>query len=69
MAVTVPAPRSGGKSSAFAVIITPLSGSGPVYAGRVLSHGGTVESIFPVLSTLTAVPLPPARDSLATVLP
>jgi hypothetical protein len=55
--------------SPFAVVITPLAGSGPVYAGRVLSHGGTVESIFPVLSTLTAVPLPPARDSLATVLP
>ena len=55
--------------SPFAVVITPLAGSGPVYAGRVLAHGGTVESIFPVLSTLTAVPLPPARDSLATVLP
>ena len=50
--------------SPFAVVITPLAGSGPVYAGRVLAHGGTVESIFPVLSTLTAVPLPPARDSL-----
>jgi hypothetical protein len=53
----------------FAVVITPLAGSGPVYAGRVLTARGTVESIFPVLTSLTTVPLPPVRDSLATVLP
>jgi hypothetical protein len=53
----------------FAIVITPLPGSGPVYAGRVLTSGGTVESIFPVLTSLTWVPLRPVRDSLATVLP
>jgi Family of unknown function (DUF5719) len=63
-----PAAGPAGRSP-FAVVITPLAGSGPVYAGWVLTHGGAVESIFPVLSTLTAVPLPPVRDSLATVLP
>jgi hypothetical protein len=50
-------------------VITPLAGSGAVYAGRVVTVHGTVESIFPVQSSLTSVPLPPVRDSLATVLP
>ncbi len=53
----------------FAVVITPLAGSGPVYAGRVLTVGGTVESIFPVLTALTSVPLIPVRYSLDAALP
>jgi Family of unknown function (DUF5719) len=67
--VRLRAPSGSAAHSPFAVVITPLAGSGPVYAGRVLTRGGTVESIFPVLSSLTSVPLPPVRDSLATVLP
>jgi hypothetical protein len=53
----------------FAVVITPLPGSGPVYAGRVLTAGGAVESIFPVQSSLTSVSLVPVRDSLDAALP
>ncbi len=67
--VTVPAPRTGGKSSAFAVIITPLSGSGPVYAGRVVSQNDSVISLLPVSSALTWVPLPAVRSSVTTALP
>jgi Family of unknown function (DUF5719) len=67
--VRLRAPSGSAARSPFAVVITPLAGSGPVYAGRVLTKSGTVESIFPVLSSLTSVPLPPVRDSLATVLP
>lgn len=67
--VRLHAPSGSAARSPFAVVITPLAGSGPVYAGRVLAQSGTVESIFPVLSSLTSVPLPPVRDSLATVLP
>jgi hypothetical protein len=67
--VRLHAPSGSAARSPFAVVITPLAGSGPVYAGRVLVRSGTVESIFPVLSSLTSVPLPPVRDSLATVLP
>jgi Family of unknown function (DUF5719) len=67
--VRLHAPSGSPARSPFAVVITPLAGSGPVYAGRVLAQSGTVESIFPVLSSLTSVPLPPVRDSLATVLP
>jgi Family of unknown function (DUF5719) len=62
-------PSGSAARSPFAVLITPLPGSGPVYAGRVLTVGGTVESIFPVLSSLTSVPLAPVRDSLGAALP
>ena len=67
--VRLRAPSGSAAHSPFAVVITPLAGSGPVYAARVLTRSGTVESIFPVLSSLTSVPLPPVRDSLTTVLP
>ena len=54
----------GGRESAFAVVITPLPGSGPVYAGRVTSLVGVVRSILPVASSLSWVPLPAVRSSL-----
>jgi hypothetical protein len=69
VAITVPAPRTGGKSTAFSVIITPLSGSGPVYAGRVVSQNDTPLSLLPVTSALTWVPLPAVRSSVTTALP
>jgi len=62
-AVRIRTPAGLAAGSPFAVVITPLAGSGPVYAGRVLTVGGTVKSIFPVLSALTTVPLPQVRDS------
>jgi hypothetical protein len=40
-----------------------------VYAGRVITtsgRGGAVESILPVPSALTVVPLPPVRGTLVT---
>jgi len=51
------------------VIITPLPGSGPVYAGRVvISNGkrGSLQSVLPVSSALTVVPLPHVQDALVT---
>jgi len=51
------------------VVITPQPGSGPVYAGRVLTVGSALQSILPVLSSPTWIPLPGVRDSLTTVLP
>ncbi len=62
-------PTGSAARSPFAVVITPQAGSGPVYAGRVLSAGGVVESIFPVLASLTSVPLTPVRYSLGAALP
>jgi hypothetical protein len=76
--VTIPAghtivqalrPPKGSRARAFSVVITPLAGSGQVYAGRVIRSGGSVQSIMAVPSSLTWVPLVRARDSLLTVLP
>jgi hypothetical protein len=63
------APPGTRRGSAFAVIVTPLPGSGPVYAGRVVissGRGGTLQSILPVSSALTVVPLPDVQDELVT---
>jgi hypothetical protein len=68
-AVALPAPKQAGRSSPFAVVITPLAGSGPVYAGRVVSAGGAVRSILPVASALAWVPLPAVSNSVTTALP
>jgi Family of unknown function (DUF5719) len=62
-------PQGSAKTSAFTVVITPQPGSGPVYAGRVITVGSALQSILPVLSSPTWVPLPRVRDSLTTVLP
>jgi hypothetical protein len=54
------------RGTSFAVVITPLPGSGPVYCGRVISTsgaGGTLQAMLPVASALTTVPLPPVRDA------
>jgi hypothetical protein len=63
------APPGTRRGSAFAVIVTPLPGSGPLYAGRILmssGRGGALQSILPVSSALTVVPLPNVRDELVT---
>jgi hypothetical protein len=66
--VKVPSPAAG--NQAFAILLTPLPGSGPVYVGRVLADtSGTVLSVLPVASALTSVPLPSARGSLTATTP
>jgi hypothetical protein len=67
--VSLPAPKQGAKASPFAVVITPLAGSGPVYAGRVVTANGSVRSIMAVASALTWVPLPAVHNSVTTALP
>jgi hypothetical protein len=65
----LPTPDGSRHGSVFAVIVTPLPGSGPVYAGRVITtsgQGAAVESILPVPSALTKVPLPPVQRTLVT---
>ena len=57
------------RGSAFAVIVTPLPGSGPLYAGRVVisgGRGGALQSVLPVSSALTVVPLPDVQNELVT---
>ena len=56
--------------SAFAIVITPLAGSGPLYAARVETRGqNTVASIVPAVSALTTITLPPVRDSYDAISP
>jgi len=57
------------KGTAFALLITPQAGSGPLYAGRVVAgtgQGGALDSILPVPSAITTVPLPVVRDAPVT---
>jgi len=58
--------------SAFSVMVTPLAGSGQLYAGRVVigsGTGGKVQSLLPVISTLTVVPLPKVQNTVITTVP
>jgi len=66
----VTAPKGAKHGSAFAVVITPLAGSGPVYAARVeTKEQSTVVSIIPVASTLTTMSLPPVSNSYNALSP
>ncbi len=66
----VTAPRGAKRGSPFAVVITPLAGSGPLYAARVETQGqNTIVSILPAASALTTISLPPVRDSYDAVSP
>ena len=70
LTVPVSAPRDARRGTPFAVILTPLAGSGPVYAARVETRGqNTVVSIIPAVSALTTIPLPPVRDSYDAISP
>jgi hypothetical protein len=69
VAVPVQAPKG---SQPFAIVVTPEPSSGPLYAARVVTSGGSagpVISILPVSSAPTEVALPPARDSYTAILP
>jgi hypothetical protein len=67
--VPVKAPSGAKSGSPFAIVITPLSGSGPLYAARVETRGQTVVSIIPAVSALTTISLPPVRDSYDAISP
>jgi Family of unknown function (DUF5719) len=68
--VPVKAPPGAKGGVAFAVVITPLPGSGPLYAARVETQGqSTVVGIIPAASALTTISLPPVRDSYDAITP
>jgi hypothetical protein len=70
LVVPVAAPKGSKSGSAFAVVITPLSGSGPLYAARVETQGqSTVVSIMPAISALNTINLPPVRESYSAISP
>jgi hypothetical protein len=70
LATPVKAPKGAKHDSAFALVITPLPGSGPLYAARVETQGqNSVVSIIPAASALTTISLPPVRDSYDAISP
>jgi Family of unknown function (DUF5719) len=70
LAVPATPPKGAKHGSAFAIVITPLAGSGPLYAARVATQGqNTVVSIVPAISALTTIILPPVRDSYDAISP
>ena len=67
--VILPAgPPRGAKTDMFALVVTPLSGSGPVYAGRIITAGRSVQSILPVPASPTSISLPAVQESLSAIL-
>jgi hypothetical protein len=68
--VPVKAPPGARHGAAFAIVITPLAGSGPLYGARVETQGqSTIVSIIPAASALTTISLLPVRDTYAAVSP
>jgi Family of unknown function (DUF5719) len=65
--VSVAPPASSGASQ-FTVIVTPLRGSGLVYGGQVISVAGSAQSVLPVPSSYTWIPVPGVSESLAAIL-
>ena len=71
--LAVAVPRPSGRQP-YAIVITPLAGSGPLYAVRAVTSGaeglsGPVTSLLPVTSALTVITLPPVKNSYTAVLP
>jgi hypothetical protein len=69
LVVSVPPPPAAKRGSAYAIVITPLAGSGPVYAARVEQSQNSVVSIVPAVTALTTISLPPVRESYDAVSP
>jgi hypothetical protein len=70
LAVPASAPPGARRGSAFAIVITPLAGSGPLYAARVQTQGqGTVVSIIPAVSAPATISLPAVRNSYDAISP
>jgi hypothetical protein len=73
LAVAVSRP-SGDTRQPFAIVITPLPGSGPLYAAREVTSGtgglsAPLSALLPVPSAMTAINLPAAQDSYTAVMP
>jgi hypothetical protein len=70
VAATVATPPGVKRGTPFTVVITPLPGSGPLYAARIESQGqGTVVSIIPAENAPSTISLPPVRDSYDAISP
>lgn len=64
------APSGARHGAPFTVVLTPMVGSGPLYAARVETQAqGSVVSILPAVTALTTVGLPPVRESYWAIAP
>ncbi|MGN6794701.1 MAG: DUF5719 family protein [Streptosporangiaceae bacterium] len=61
-------PNQGSNAALMAVVVTPLPGSGPVYAARLEISGGTLVDVLPIGSSPTRIDLPNVRESMLSVL-
>ncbi len=61
-------PKSARKDPLIAVVVTPLSGSGPVYGGRLAIIRGSIQTVEPVTSSPSSIELGRVSESLLTVL-
>ncbi|HEX9623417.1 MAG TPA: DUF5719 family protein [Streptosporangiaceae bacterium] len=52
----------------IAIVVTPLSGSGPVYGGRVAVIRGSIQTVIPVITSPSSIRLGQVSESLLTVL-
>jgi hypothetical protein len=66
--VRIKLPKRPAKVTEIALVVTPLKGSGPVYAARVELSGSTVQTILPVITSPTQILLPDVRESLVAIL-
>ena len=58
----------GSKTQLVAIVVTPLPGSGPVYAARAAVIRGSVQTVQSVVPSPARVELSPVRESLLAVL-
>ena len=61
-------PKKARKDPLIAVVVTPLSGSGPVYGGRLAIIRGSIQTVIPVITSPSNIKLGPLNESLMTVL-
>ena len=61
-------PKHARKVPLIAVVVTPLSGSGPVYGGRVAIIRGSIQTVIPVITSPSSIKLGQVNESLLTVL-
>jgi hypothetical protein len=66
--VPIKAPH-GHRTTQVMIVVSPLAGSGPLYAARVITSGGVIQSIMPVPSSLTWVSEPAVHSSLGALVP
>jgi hypothetical protein len=61
-------PKRLDKTPLIALVVTPLPGSGPVYAGRVSIIRNSVQTVIPVVSSPDSIQFAGVRESLLAIL-